>query len=71
MGDLSNIKNRNQFKRSSQLPTELTSQLGAGQYVGSKETIQVMNNDFRCMKFIYLHCGQETSLRDPRSLEHH
>ena len=61
MGDLSNIKNRNQFKRSSQL-----SQLGAGQYVGSKETIQVMNNDFRCMKFIYLHCGQETSLRDPR-----
>ena len=22
---------------------------------------------FRCMKFLYLHCGEETKLRDPRS----
>ena len=36
--------------RCSAQPTELTSQLGAGQYVGSKYTIQVMNNDFRYMK---------------------
>ena len=21
-----------------------------------------MNNDFRCMKFIYLYCGEETNL---------
>ena len=26
-------------------PTELTSQLGAGHYVGSKETFQMVNND--------------------------
>ena len=26
-----------------------------------------MNNDFRYMKFIYLHCGEETNVRDPRS----
>ena len=38
--------------RCSALPTELTSQLGAGQCVGSKETIQVMNDNFRYMKFI-------------------
>ena len=25
-----------------------------------------MNNDFRYMKFIYLHCGEETNLKDPR-----
>ena len=30
-----------------------------------------MNNDFRYMKFIYLHCGEETNLRDPRSEEHY
>ena len=42
-------------------------QLGADQYVGSKYTIQVMNNDFRYTKFIYLHCGEETNVRDPRS----
>ena len=24
-------------------------------------------NDFRYMKFTYLHCGEETNLRDPRS----
>ena len=24
-------------------------------------------NDFGCMKFIYLHSGEETNLRDPRS----
>ena len=28
---------------------------------------QVLNNDFRYMKFIYLHCGEEMILRDPRS----
>ena len=26
-----------------------------------------MYNDFRYMKFIYLHCGEETNWRDPRS----
>ena len=26
-----------------------------------------MNDDFRYMKFIYLHCGEEMKLRDPRS----
>ena len=25
-----------------------------------------MNDDFRDMKFIYLHCGEETKLRDLR-----
>ena len=25
-----------------------------------------MNNDFRYMKFIYVHCGEETNIRDPR-----
>ena len=48
----------------SALPTKLTSQLGAGQYVVS---IHVMNNDFRCVKFIYLHCCEEANFRDPRS----
>ena len=24
-------------------------------------------NDFRYMKFIYFHCGEDTNLRDPRS----
>ena len=24
-----------------------------------------MNNDFRYMKFIYLHCSEEMNLRDP------
>ena len=24
-------------------------------------------NDFGCIKFIYLHSGEETNLRDPRS----
>ena len=28
---------------------------------------QVLNNDFRYMKFIYLQCGEEMILRDPRS----
>ena len=28
-----------------------------------------MNDDFRCMKFIYLHRGEEMILRDPRSQE--
>ena len=27
---------------------------------------KVCFNDFRDMKFIYLHCGEETNLRDPR-----
>ena len=27
----------------------------------------LMNDDFRYMKFIYLQCGEETKLRDPRS----
>ena len=27
---------------------------------------KVCFNDFRYMKFIYLHCGEETNLRDPR-----
>ena len=27
----------------------------------------IMNSGFRYMKFIYLHCGEETKLRDPRS----
>ena len=53
--------------RCSALPTELTSQLGAGQCVGSKLTIQVMNDDFRYMKSIYLHCGEERSSQ-PRIL---
>ena len=26
-----------------------------------------MHDDFRYMKFIYLHCGEEMKLRDPRS----
>ena len=26
-----------------------------------------VNNDFRYMKFIYLHCGEETNVRDSRS----
>ena len=34
---------------------------------GSKQTIHVMNNDFRYMKFTYLHCSEETNLRDPPS----
>ena len=29
------------------------------------------NNDFRYMKFIYVHCDEETNIRDPRSLEHY
>ena len=28
-----------------------------------------MNNDFGYMKFIYLHYGEETNLRDPRNLK--
>ena len=27
--------------------------------------------DFRYMKFIYLHCGEEMKLRDPRNWEHY
>ena len=27
----------------------------------------IMNSGFRYKKFIYLHCGEETKLRDPRS----
>ena len=41
----------------SALPTELTSQLGAGHHVGSKETFQVVNNGYKYMKIIYVHCG--------------
>ena len=26
-----------------------------------------LNDDFRYIKFIYLHCGKEMKLRDPRS----
>ena len=29
--------------------------------------LQPQKNDFRYIKFIYLHCGEETNLRDPRS----
>ena len=28
-------------------------------------------HDFIYMKFIYLHCGEETNLRAPRSQEHY
>ena len=41
--------------------------MGAGQCVGSKLTIQDMNDDFRYMKFTYLHRGEEMKLRAPRS----
>ena len=41
----------------STLPTELTRQLGAGYYVGSKETSQVVNNGCEYMKIIYVPCG--------------
>ena len=27
----------------------------------------IEHDDFRYMKFIYLHCGEEIKLRDPRS----
>ena len=30
-----------------------------------------MNNDFRYIEFIYLYCGEETDIRDPRSKEHY
>ena len=30
-----------------------------------------MNNDCRYMKIIYVHCGEETIIRDPRSYEHY
>ena len=30
-----------------------------------------MNNDCRYMKIIYVHCGEETNIRDPRSYEHY
>ena len=30
-----------------------------------------MNEDFRYMNFIYLHCGEEMKLWDPRSYEHY
>ena len=26
--------------------------------------LYLMDNDFRYMKFIYLHCGEETNLKD-------
>ena len=31
-------------------------------------TAYVLNNDLRYMKFIYVHCCEETNIRDPRSL---
>ena len=31
-------------------------------------TAYVLNNDLRYMKFIYVHCGEETNIRDPCSL---
>ena len=34
-------------------------------------TSQVMNNDCRYMKIIYVHCGEETNIRDPRSYKHY
>ena len=43
----------------SALPTELTSQLGTSHNVGPKETFQVVNNDWKYMKIICLHCGEE------------
>ena len=30
-----------------------------------------MNSDCRYMKIIYMHCGEETNIRDPRSYEHY
>ena len=47
--------------------TELKSQLGADYWIGSIYTIKVMNNDYRYMKIIYVHCGVETNKRDARS----
>ena len=58
-------------QRCSALPTELTSQPGAGHYAGSQWTIQVVNNDCKYMKIIYVHCGEETNISDPRSYEHY
>ena len=33
--------------------------------------IEVMNNDCRYIKIIYMQCGEETNIRDPRSYEHY
>ena len=30
-----------------------------------------MNNDCEHMKIIYVHCGEETNISDPRSYEHY
>ena len=36
-----------------------------------KKKILRGNNDCRYMKIIYVHCGEETNIRDPRSYEHY
>ena len=37
---------------------------------GQVRRTELSFNDFRYMKFIYLHCSEETNLRDLRSYEH-
>ena len=40
-------------------------------FLAKREKILRGNNDCRYMKIIYVHCGEETNIRDPRSYEHY